>query len=557
MGINSIHPSSLGRKHWRPYVQLRKKLSKKQIDSTGTRANIADLADLAELVYPPKSYTDWAREEARARLSEACAWMTTRLNNPVKFTSIPQINPRFHEVLILESVVIVFDYTIKEINIHRIINGKQVKYIAQKYFKSGRFTSFYTWADAIVSNACTTNKSLFLTSKEEYEIMRWVKSEFHRLMLKDHRFQKLVDQTLPKILSLPHERYSIAMATRIDPIADVLPLATYNIVWKLEEQFREVARENPQLLPIVMALCMIPESLCKDAGLVEYLKVVMRECDLSEAGWRYLTRHGSRLFKMVWTLSANTDTRLEVALSYLKALDRAGLPPPPSPCIAKALLHGYCPHDGDGITIESDFCEQINPFVLRSALIEADRYRHTSEIAKFTEDFMRVCAWSEGVSKKDLKPNQIKAGWKWFLNQAQIAEQLSTLNALDNTKHWQCHLPQQTISGWNIVPITNSAQLKMEKMAMRNCLADYEDDCAEGVVEIYSARDIGTGKRKACFGFSFDGRVEMFDAKGFANSPLTRQMEGVGYEIMKHLLNEIASTSVKETNRLLSICSPL
>lgn len=71
---------------------------------------------------------------------------------------------------------------------------------------------------------------------------------------------------------------------------------------------------------------------------------------------------------------------------------------------------------------------------------------------------------------------------------------------------------------------------------MRNCLRNWLDDCAAGKVEIVSIRDNASGKRRACAGFGFDkGRVELFDLKGFANTPPGSQVEALAESIRLRL----------------------
>lgn len=78
--------------------------------------------------------------------------------------------------------------------------------------------------------------------------------DMHRtLTLRDARFQAFRTQELTRLLGIPEDIRSIALAARCLLRGPLLNAATLNRIWKDAEGYRQVARDNPQLLRLVLA----------------------------------------------------------------------------------------------------------------------------------------------------------------------------------------------------------------------------------------------------------------------------------------------------------------
>ena len=132
----------------------------------------------------------------------------------------------------------------------------------------------------------------------------------------------------------------IALLARVNPIGNVLNRKTVATVARNAATFRRIAKENPRLLPLMLAFYLQRkyDDPIRAKDPVLGLKTAIREAGLSEASWRYVVRHGSRLFRIPWNISDGLPL-LDSALCYLNTLQFAGLPLPPPPSVARVKVN--------------------------------------------------------------------------------------------------------------------------------------------------------------------------------------------------------------------------
>lgn len=468
---------------------------------------------------PPAWFDRWQRDEAKLRLFHLCDWLEKRLEQPARVE-------RFGKSGRLIRVFNHLAYSVRPDDrfvISGTVDRGRFEPI-QDVFEVGHPLISPLWLKPVLRHiglADGDQSDLFFSANETDDLAWWMAEAAYRLLLRNPVFRDFRCRTLPGLFRFPPDIYGIALASRSVPEGPLLSSRTLNAVWRHDSAFRQVARENPQLLPLLLAFV---EQLPDGTGLlvpdpVLDLKNALRDAGLSEAAWRYVVRHGARLFRLPWEIgSGSGQRRFEAAVRYLDALETAGLPPPPPPSVARAFLHGYNEHRGNEAIIGPHFEFRVDPAVLRAGLLEADRRRLDGKVEGFDEEFMGVCWWSEGLDYL-LDDNQVKAGWKWLARQWQEAESVDALLRDDAGLHWRTRLGAFEMGRVKIVPIESSAALIRESQAMRNCLRNYLDKCASGEMEIYSVRDAQNGKRKGCVGFRFGGLPTIIDVKGFANTP--------------------------------------
>lgn len=527
----SKHNQHQRRSPWRPYLQLRKCRSS---NSAGKFTPSQEIDVAAQSTVPP-SWPTHMQDEARHRLIKVCEWLKPRLKEA---PHIRELTNELKMIRFLDVLVIFVDSSKHEIR--PFVGSHFNKRIDFFKFELGQVRPNYFLAKTIVEHLQSRQMDLFITDDEQTLITSWVNATVFGLLGRNKDFHKLVKQEIPSAIGLPQDLFSIALAARIRPRGPILDLKTFNIVWRHEVHFRQIARENPQLLQLLMAYFTRFGGATMEDDPVKVMKDEMLLFGVSEAGWRYLTKHGTRLFKTVWESLWSPRKSFHEGAAYLCALQHAGLPPPPPPSIIKVWLHAYNDHVGDEISgISEGFSQCIDGRVLRIALTEAAKRRHRLSNPGFKEDFIGVCRLAERRNQFKFEKNQFKAGWSWFVKAYKYQETIQSLHNHQQNIVWHCRLGSQNINGWHVTPITNSGDLKLEALKMHNCLHDYVDRCVSGDIEIYSVRDPVTGKRKACLGFNFnDNEIYTFDAKGFANTPLSREMHKVEEILLEQLLKQ-------------------
>jgi hypothetical protein len=529
---------SEGRRPWRRWVQLRRPVQQGAAEPVPVLA----LRVAAKNAEPPAWFSDWQRDEAKLRLLQLCEWLDDRLERPFRVERAGRCGRRIRVFDSLAYSIYPDDRFVIAGTIY--LGGYEP---SKDVFEVGQPLISPLWLKSVLRNlhlADADQGDLFFRAEENHDLSCWLADAAYRLLLRNPDFCDFRRRTLPGLFKFPQDIYGIALAARSVPAGPLLNSRTLNNVWGNERAFRQVARENPQLLPLLLAFVeQIPAGTKVHASdPVLALKNALREAGLSEASWRYLIRHGARLFRVPWEVGATSgQRRFEVAVRYLGAIETAGLPPPPPPSVARAFLHGYNEHRGYDAIIANRFECRMDPAVLRAGLLEADRRRLEGSLEGFAEEFMGVCWWAESLDCL-LDDNQIKAGWKWFVRQWQEAESVDALLRQDMGLRWRARLDEFETGRVRVVPIDSSAALIRESQAMRNCLRNYLEACASGDMEIYSVRDALTGKRRGCVGLRFDdGMPTIIDAKGFANTPPKGEVCHAANELFVRLQRQACS----------------
>ncbi len=539
---------SVGRTPWRRWLQLRPDAAIPSAKSPAAAAPL-DTLDAFDTVYtlrhaarnaePPRELTPCQRDEARALLWLVCDWLDARMDAPL---GVSNLGDGQHLLIFLDSIGYEVDTRRRTITSGSIT--RQDYYVARfDNPELGRpFTEPHTVYLILQSLELLDRRQgdLFFDGAPIGITGDWLVATLHTLLLRHPVIQRLRERTLPELLSIPRDILSIALACRAVPLGPVISAHELCMVWRHEAPFRQVARENPQLLPLI--LIQYQWRVRAPIGMTESDPVRQLKTDLlhdrqGSAVWRYVVRHGARLFKPVWEITRN-QMRMHAARFYLNALEAAGLPPPPPPSIVRAFLHSYNANFANRACIVNGFHGAIHRGALRAALLEADRRRRTGTVAGFIDEFLGVCRWSE---RRDITidRNQARAGWPWLAQRWQHHERIQACLEGIESRHWQTRLRAFASGNMTIIPIQSSAALILEAIAMRNCLDTCIDRCASGDLEIYSVRDSATGKRHGCVGITFDDAARespaLADARRYANLPSDSRLMRIGEEIVLRL----------------------
>jgi hypothetical protein len=69
---------------------------------------------------------------------------------------------------------------------------------------------------------------------------------------------------------------------------------------------------------------------------------------------------------------------------------------------------------------------------------------------------------------------------------------------------WTCHLAAQEVGDFFFAPLLSTKELVSEGWHMQHCVATYDAQCAKGLYQVFSIRDL-LGKRLATLGLAYGG----------------------------------------------------
>ncbi len=339
---------------------------------------------------------------------------------------------------------------------------------------------------------------------------RWLCHAAYARLVGDPWFRALRRQALPRALALDPEVMRLARLARPLPHRDSVTNIDYSLAWRHRALFADVHAETPGLLPLVR-MGLHERTLRPASNVVGQLKAGLRANGVTEAGWRYLARHGARLLRPAWRVAVG-GASMNVAIHYLRALQAAGLPPPPPPSFVAAWLAGI----GVRVNFHDGWCD-VPAAVMGLALREAHARRRGANLANLVREFGNVAPWAADERVRLDKP-QRRAGWEalvrrhfdWLFEEHE--------RAVDNHAVWTSALGECDVDGFRVVPLTSDAALLEEAQAMRHCVRNFTPDCMDREVRIFSLRDAASGARVATLGIARKPEGwRLFDAKAAGN----------------------------------------
>jgi len=369
---------------------------------------------------------------------------------------------------------------------------------------------------------------LFMNGKLCRERNTWLAETAYQLLLTDTEFHKLRTKRLPESFSLDPDLVRIALKARTHTNGRHLDSDLYSLVWSYEEHFRQVERENPQLLPLLTAFLRDnPPPQVHDP--IKEMRAFFLDQGLSKAAWRYLVRHGCRMFREPWRMTG--CTRLNTAIEYFRTLQQAGLPPPPSPSVARILIQASADTEEGQVYFGKQWC-LVDPNVLGVALRQAARIHATPDLQQFLPKLREVLFWAKDTQPA-LDANQRHAGWPWLKRQSHAWSKARGLMVQASDLEWGSRLSCLEGKRYRILPLCSERELIAEGIAMRNCIADYVDDCASNRIRLFSVRSVATGKRVADIGIlKVDSDVwVMWEVAGKANTKVDRGIRELAYYV--------------------------
>ena len=421
--------------------------------------------------------------------------------------------------------------------------GVTPKQVSADLWRPLRSTDWLGWFMADMGLWPLRPRDLFL--EVDLACRDWLGHAVLKLLRDDPRFQHLRAKLLRDALGLDAELFHIAMRARTDTLADPLPDVVYSRVWRNEKAFRQVAQENPHLLPLLHAF-VEHSGLRSGKDPVQLLKAALAEQDgVSDAAWRYVCRHGARIFRAVWALTRDTFPFTSAGL-YLRRLDQMGLPPPPP----DDLLHAWSLeiHPYDLLYLETYWTPALCA-IYRIGITEANRIKATPAFTDFLEEFVAITSWAEATGVA-LDQNQRRAGWSWLVRRWQEAHGWDSQQAGCPSRRWTTLVSEFEFGCFLVVPLTSDAELREEAWAMRNCIARHGSDALTDWVRLFSIRLRASQRRVADLELRHDaarGTWTVTQLAGFANRLVTEDVKLVGAEVARRYNNVQASLPPPKT----------
>lgn len=370
---------------------------------------------------------------------------------------------------------------------------------------------------------------LFMSADRCRERNSWLAETAYQLLLTDTEFHKLRTKRLPQSFCLDPDLVRIALKARTHTHGRYLDSGLYSLVWSHEAHFRRVEWENSQLLPLLTAF--LRENMPPlDEDPIKEMRGLFLGHGLSKATWRYLVRHGCRMFRQPWRI-AGCGTQINPAIEYLRTLQQAGLPPPPSPSVAYILLRAAGDINEGQVYFGRQWC-LIDHGVLAVALRQAARISATPDLQSFLPKLRKVLFWAK-ETQPTLDNNQRHAGWPWLESQSRAWSEERGLMIQARDLAWGSRLSCLEGERYRIIPLCSERALITEGIAMHNCIADYVDDCTANRVRLFSVRSVATGKRVADIGLlHIDKKVwAMWDVAGKANTKVDKGIRELAYYV--------------------------
>lgn len=380
--------------------------------------------------------------------------------------------------------------------------------------------------------------NLFLTMCDFEERDSWLVRNVLALLRREPKFIKLCKQDLPDKLNLAPALVALAAHCHSEKGRTVSSSA-FNLVWQHQAVFWQIARENPHLLKLLYAFLKANMLPLKSDALAEMRSFFKKDDGLGDAAWKYVVRHGTRLFEIPCEMSTNGKP-FDVCIYYLRALNAAGLPPPPAPALAKVWLRCFVHGGTDRLFFLWNWCK-VDPTVLRAILLEGHLRREQPDFAQFVSEAAGVLRWAIDSELK-LAKQQSRSGWKWLRRHWLSWLAMHKLVANSRGTQWSSLLERTVIGRFEVIPLISSAELAEEAIAMRHCIDTYRFRCESNEWRVFSVRCALTGRRVATLAIfdCEDAGWVAFDIKAFANNPTSTELGRLAEKVAT-LYDELAA----------------
>ncbi len=262
------------------------------------------------------------------------------------------------------------------------------------------------------------------------------------------------------------------------------------------------------------------------------LKAFLRNEGNGDKLWRYLYKHGDRLFEALYSLKPELKTNYAGLHCYLNFLVGLNSPLPPTPKILQALLsmQGYLP-DTDPLPFLD--AGNLNSPVLQLALAYyGDKPVITEEDI---DDFLLVM-YRDQDHGIHFDKNRKKQGWRWLVNKCRHWEVAYSQFLIRKQITWKRFIGDIEIDNYRFREISNHCELHATAARMRICIENYVSECVEDKRRFFTIQEPDDSQIIAVIGVSLvDSNWAIDDARGFGNSAPDYAINEPCLELIDHM----------------------
>jgi hypothetical protein len=327
-----------------------------------------------------------------------------------------------------------------------------------------------------------------LSETERADLLVWLQAMLTPMLRRDERFHRL-RREMRETLCFDPDLIRLALRTRESDDRNALTGLHLKLVWQHEAHLRVVEKDAPRLLHLAFELRKeLAEAPAAEA--VKGLKALLSGYGLTDAGWRYLLRHGDK------PIRATSGGRLKVNELVLltQALAMAGGHPPPS----RALRAAWGPRF---LAIESWGTEhpdsvlmwlKTEPRLAGAILKAANQAKRTPRYAQFIDDVTAVLWWLRDAKlaapRKSLR-RLVEAAKAWEADQLAIGQMSSRRWSRPRTIPCPDRIHEAVL-------LDSPAAVLEEARLMRNCLRSRLPVLMAHQAQLWSVRSV-SGERVA------------------------------------------------------------
>lgn len=320
----------------------------------------------------------------------------------------------------------------------------------------------------------------------------------YRQLCTDPEFQRFRNVLSYRLIKLAgSDVVDMALRARTYRRGKGLDARYVSLVWKYQQLYSRMDRENPRLLPVLMAWLQ-DKRLPDDHGIEDAVPAMRQDLldhGLPPRAWRYLVEHDPRA--LVYRKDGVLTWR--DLLNVLQDLHKARWPElPPRGFLgflsdtAGASKSYTDPGSGVPGWFWNWACQAA-----RECAHDPRRYHHLGG---------QLVQWAWLVRECAPRPdsNQQRRRLQWLQSWAAHQESLMELGDQDAWGGWLRDVPWDRIGRLQVVPLLSPRALREEGIVMHNCADRYLPDCLKGERLLLSLRDRVNGKRVALMGLRRD-----------------------------------------------------
>lgn len=286
-------------------------------------------------------------------------------------------------------------------------------------------------------------------------------------------------------------------------------LASFNLAYKHRVVLRQLMKEAPQLMPLLMRAMAENRDLAIGLDAYKQLKEQFRAAGYGEGVWKFLVKLPAPTIK--WLAERYSFHQV---IRVVGMLAETGQLPPQSlvQAWASGALYSHC------------FLPPL--WFRRAAVAYAQSLTSDREQDQFVaNEYNPALKW---LVTQAVAPDvhQARAGWPWI--KRQVEAWLEEVRLMGRQKTWLSLVAEYTDGGFTVVPLTTSAALRDEGKRMRHCVGNYDSICMDGTFRVFSIREPATGKAKATVAVYLSGnKWQLTAVQGACNRTVSRELRHI------------------------------